>query len=127
MLPEKSLLHVDSSKNLILAAGSGYEINRIIDLVNIFDVDILKGRSFALFTPAHVSAGKIIDELNQIFNTKKEKEGEVSVIRFIEIERLNAILVITHQEHYLRSIENWILRLDRVNTESCSYRVCWWG
>lgn len=118
LLPEKSLLHVDSARNLMLVAGSSTEVNRIIDLVNTFDIDILKGRSFGLFTPAHVSAAKIIDELNQIFNNKKEKEGEVSFFRFIEIERLNAILAITHQDHYLRSIENWILRLDRVNTEA---------
>jgi general secretion pathway protein D len=118
LLPEKSLLHVDSARNLMLVAGSNAEINRIIDLVNTFDIDVLKGRSFGLFTPAHVSAAKIIDELNQIFNNKKEKEGEVSFFRFIEIERLNAVLAITHQDHYLRSIENWILRLDRVNTEA---------
>lgn len=118
LLPEKSLLHVDSARNLMLVSGSSTEINRIIDLVNTFDIDVLKGRSFGLFTPAHVSAAKIIDELNQIFNHKKEKEGELSFFRFIEIERLNSILAITHQEHYLKSIENWVLRLDRVNTEA---------
>lgn len=118
LLPEKSLLHVDSARNLMLFAGSSAEIIRILELVNTFDIDVLKGRSFALFTPAHVSASKIIEELNQIFNNKKEKEGEVSFFRFIEIERLNAILVITHQENYLRNIENWILRLDRVNAEA---------
>lgn len=118
LMPEKSLLHVDSARNLMLVAGSSAEIIRILDLVNTFDIDVLKGRSFGLFTPAHVSASKIIEELNQIFNNKKEKEGEVSFFRFIEIERLNAILAITHQDVYLRSIENWILRLDRVNTEA---------
>lgn len=116
LMPEKSVLHVDPARNLILIAGSGAEISRALDVVNTFDVDILKGRSFALFTPANVSAGKIIEELEQIFNTKKAKDDEASFFRFIEIERLNAVLAITHQANYLRDIENWVLRLDRINT-----------
>ncbi|MDX8129482.1 type II secretion system secretin GspD [Methylomonas sp. OY6] len=116
LLPEKSLLHVDPNRNLILVAGSGAEISRALDVVNTFDVDILKGRSFALFTPANVSAGKIIEELEQIFNTKKSKDDEASFFRFIEIERLNAVLAVTHQAGYLKDIENWVYRLDRINT-----------
>ncbi|WP_446811739.1 type II secretion system secretin GspD [Methylomonas sp. 2BW1-5-20] len=116
LLPEKSLLHVDPNRNLILIAGSGTEISRALEVVNTFDVDILKGRSFALFTPANVSAGKIIEELEEIFNSKKAKEDESSFFRFIEIERLNAVLAITHQANYLKDIENWVLRLDRINT-----------
>lgn len=116
LLPEKSLLHVDPNRNLLLIAGSGAEISRALDVVNTFDVDILKGRSFALFTPANVSAGKIIEELEQIFNNKKAKDDEASFFRFIEIERLNAVLAITHQAAYLKDIENWVLRLDRINT-----------
>ncbi|MBD9355781.1 type II secretion system secretin GspD [Methylomonas albis] len=116
LLPEKSLLHVDPNRNLILIAGSGLEISRALDVVNTFDVDILKGRSFALFTPSNVSAGKIIEELEQIFNAKNGKDDEASFFRFIEIERLNAVLAITHQANYLKDIENWVLRLDRINT-----------
>lgn len=116
LLPEKSLLHVDPNRNLILIAGSGADISRALDVVNTFDVDILKGRSFALFTPANVSAGKIIEELEQIFNTKKSKDDEASFFRFIEIERLNAVLAVTHQAGYLKDIENWVFRLDRINT-----------
>lgn len=118
LLPEKSLLHVDPNRNLLLVAGSGAEITRALDVVNTFDVDLLRGRSFALYTPANVSAGKIIDELDQIFNHKQAKDDDASFFRFIEIERLNAILAITHQASYLKDIENWVLRLDRINTDA---------
>jgi general secretion pathway protein D len=121
LLPEKSLLQADPSRNILLVAGSGSELSRVMELVSIFDVDVLKGRSFALFTPAHVDASRIIEELDQIFNNgaKKDREGgDSSFFRFIEIERLNAVLAITHQASYLRDIENWVLRLDRTNTEA---------
>ncbi|OAI15104.1 type II secretion system protein GspD [Methylomonas koyamae] len=115
LMPEKSVLHVDPNRNILLVAGSGNEIARAMEVVNTFDVDIMKGRSFALFTPANVSAGKIIEELEQIFNNKASKEDDASFFRFIEIERLNAVLAITHQANYLKDIESWVLRLDRIN------------
>lgn len=120
LLPENALLHVDSHRNILLVSGSGSELSRIMDVVNTFDVDVLKGRSFGLFTPAHVDASKIIDELDAIFNHKQDKEKAEagSFFRFIEIERLNAILAITHQASYLNDIQNWILRLDRTNSEA---------
>ncbi|MDD4913412.1 MAG: type II secretion system secretin GspD [Methylococcales bacterium] len=136
LLPEKALLHVDPKRNILLVAGSGNELSRAVELVNIFDVDVLKGRSFALFTPAHTDASIIIDELEQIFNNhaassgggsaagaKKEKETGAapaadsnSFYRFIEINRLNAILAITRKPEYLKEVENWVVRLDKTNT-----------
>ncbi len=120
LLPEKALLHVDPNRNVLMVSGSGSELNRIMDVVSTFDVDVLKGRSFALFTPAHVDASKIIDELEEIFINKPsgEQAGENRFFRFIEIERLNAILAITHSEKYLHDIESWIYRLDRTNTDA---------
>ena len=125
LLPEKALLQVDAKRNLVLVAGSGADINRALEMVSLFDVDVLKGRSFALFTPAHVDAGKIIEELNQVFNQDDGNSKEAApdakpsrFFRFIEIERLNAILAITHQARYLNDIESWVLRLDRTSTEA---------
>ncbi|MGR8930085.1 MAG: type II secretion system secretin GspD [Gammaproteobacteria bacterium] len=119
LLPEKSQVSVDPSRNILLASGSAAELARIMDVVRTFDVDILKGRSFALFTPAHVDASKIIDELEQVFNpvSAGDKSGGSTFFRFIEIERLNAVLAITHNAKYLQDIERWVQRLDRTNTE----------
>ncbi|OAI10086.1 type II secretion system protein GspD [Methylomonas lenta] len=119
MLPEKSQLSVDANRNILLASGSAGELNRIQDFINTFDVDVLKGRSFALFTPAHVDASKIIEELEPIFNRVAEgdKTDKNSFFRFIEIERLNAILAITHNPRYLNDIESWVLRLDRTRND----------
>jgi general secretion pathway protein D len=47
----------------------------------------------------------------------ESKDGS-EFFRFLPIERMNAVLAITHQSSYLRDIENWIYRLDRANTES---------
>lgn len=120
LLPEKALVHVDANRNILLASGSASELARILDVVRTFDVDVLKGRSFALFTPVHVDAAKMAEELQQIFSRSSEEDkGKTGgFFRFIQIERLNAVLAITHNAKYLRDIENWVYRLDRTNTEA---------
>lgn len=119
LLPEKSLIQAEPNRNILLVAGSGADLARITELIAIFDTPVLKGQSFGLFTPARVNASKIIEELNELFNQRQSKEGSGSpLIRFIEIERLNAILAITHNTAYLHDIENWIYRLDRVSPDA---------
>ena len=116
LLQDKTILHVDSSRNMMLIAGTASELDRAMEMVNVFDVDVMKGKSFGLFPLHKVDAAKIIEELEQIFNQKAENPG--GFIQFMNIERLNAILAITHQTQSLKEIERWIIRLDRANTSA---------
>lgn len=119
LMPEKSQMQVESNRNLLVVSGSGSDLNRILDIINIFDVDVLKGRSFALFTLAHVDASNVIKELEEVFvHREGTGKGGGSFFRFLEIDRLNAILVITQNEKYLHDVESWVLRLDKINTEA---------
>jgi general secretion pathway protein D len=93
-----------------LYQGAADELARILEMVATFDVDVLKGRSFGLFPLAHVDPETLIKELEDVFY-KKAKGEESEFFRFIVIERLNAVLAITHQAKYLKDIEQWIMRL----------------
>jgi general secretion pathway protein D len=115
LVQEKTILTVDAARNILVASGTPDELGRVMDMVGTFDIDVLKGRSFALFPLAHVDPDTIIKELEEIFSNKA-KEDESEFFRFISIERMNAVMAITHQARYLRDIESWIIRLDRANT-----------
>ncbi|WP_340120939.1 type II secretion system secretin GspD [Methylobacter svalbardensis] len=117
LVQEKTILNVDGTRNILIASGTPDELARVMDMVSTFDIDVLKGRSFGLFPLTHVDAETIIKELEEVFN-KKAKEDESDFFRFIPIERLNAVMAITHQARYLRDIESWITRLDRANAAS---------
>ncbi|MCD2449129.1 type II secretion system secretin GspD [Methylicorpusculum oleiharenae] len=112
LVGEKTILHSDATRNLLVVGGTAAELERVQEIVSIFDADIMRGRSFAMFPLSHVDPPTLVEELDQIFN-KIGKEDESSFFRFIPIERMNAILAITHQSRYLTDIENWIIRLDR--------------
>ncbi len=118
LLQEKTILNVDNTRNILIVSGTPDELGRVLDMVGTFDIDVMKGRSFALFPLAHVDPETIIKELEEVFNKKKTKEGEDEFFRFIAIERMNAVMAITHQARYLNDIEGWVARLDRANTAS---------
>jgi general secretion pathway protein D len=115
LLNEKSAINVDAGKNTLIVSGSLAEIERVMDMVATFDIDILRGRSFGLFPLAHVSPEDVIKELEAVFNLK-EGEEKSTFFRFLPIERLNAVLAITQQQEYLRDIESWVFRLDRATS-----------
>ena len=114
LVHEKTILNVDGARNILVASGTADEIARVMDMVNTFDIDVLKGRSFGLFPLTHVEPETVIKELEGIFQKGEAEDSEF--FQFIPIERLNAVLAVTHQARYLRDIENWVTRLDRANT-----------
>jgi len=115
LVHEKTILNVDSARNILVASGTADEIARVMDMINTFDIDVLKGRSFGLFPLAHVDPETVIKELEGIFY-QKGKADKSEFFQFMPIERLNAVLAVTHQARYLRDIESWVYRLDRANT-----------
>jgi general secretion pathway protein D len=117
LVHEKTILTIDNTRNTIVAQGTSDELARVMDMVSTFDIDVLRGRSFALFPLNNVAPEQVIEELETVFNTSSGKEDS-EFFRFLPIERMNAVLAITHQASYLREIENWIYRLDRANTEA---------
>ena len=117
LVQEKTILNVDGKRNILVASGNADEIARVIDMINTFDIDVLKGRSFGLFTLVHVDPGTIIKELQGVFS-QKGKGSDGDFFQFIPIKRLNAILAVTHQARYLDDVDSWIARLDKANTAS---------
>lgn len=111
---ENAMIQTDPSRNILLVSGTQAELKNMLDTVEIFDVDQFKGMSTAIFRLSSSSAKKVIQELNSIFGFSGE-EGQADVLRFVEIERLNAILAITPQRRYLNTVSQWVDRLDRVD------------
>ena len=110
--PGKGLMNIDEKRNLLMVAGSQAELNNIRETVQLFDVDQLRGMSVGLFRLESVDARVVLKELETIFG---EGSGGplAGMVRFMPIERLNALLVITPQSKYLEDARTWIERLDR--------------
>jgi general secretion pathway protein D len=107
-----SLVRVDSRRNLLILAGSGRELEQLLETVDLFDVDWMAGMSVALFRPDYVQAKTLASELEKVLGT--EVEGPLAgLVRFVVIERLNGLLVVTPRREYLAKVATWVERLDR--------------
>ena len=106
------VLRVDADRNLLIFAGTGSEARDLLEMVEIFDIDWLAGMSFALL-PLRVADPKtVVEELSAIFSP--DNGGPLAgLVRFMPIERLNAILAISAQPIYLDRAQEWVSRLDR--------------
>lgn len=112
ILPKNSLIQIDVNRNLLLVAASPKSFLNTKELVGLFDVDVLQGKSMGIFPLTYVEAETIQKELMEIFSV----EGNNSLsgmLQMLPIERMNALMVITSQTKYLERIKQWLLRLDR--------------
>jgi general secretion pathway protein D len=109
---EGAIINADQFRHMIFLAGTPEEIRNYLKTVEIFDVDWLEGMSVGIFPLTTVDVGSIISELENIFGSNAESPL-AGMFRFIPLERLGAVMVITFQEGYLYKAEEWIEILDR--------------
>lgn len=108
----KQLLRVDTRRNLLILAGSADEMERLLETVYVFDVDRMRGMSVAMFTPDFVDAKTLGSELEALL--ADPEQGPMSgLVRFIVIERLNGLMVVTPRAEFLARIQEWVERLDK--------------
>jgi general secretion pathway protein D len=111
MVPKGAIVQADDARNILALKGSPAEIESMLDSISVFDVDVMKGMSFAVVPVKTPQPEKMVDELKAIFAA--EKEGPLKGrVRFIANTRLGAILVVTSQPSYLARAQTWIRRLD---------------
>jgi len=123
---EDGVFNADNARGMLFLAGTRYELQNYLQIIQTFDVDWLAGMSIGMFSLTRIEVNDLLPELETIFG----EEGEsplVGMFRFVPLERLNAVMVITPSDHYLQEAEKWIRRLDRSSPEAGSrlyvYRV----
>ena len=101
----------DPVRNLLILSGTQRELRHLLDIVDLFDVDFLAGYSIGLYQLS--TDVKALDgDLNRIFGAGAASPLS-GIVKYIPIERLNALLVVTTQPRYLEEAKKWIERLDK--------------
>jgi general secretion pathway protein D len=111
IFPKGAIVQADDARNILALKGSPGEIDGMLDSISVFDVDVMRGMSFAVVPVKTSQPEKMVDELKAVFAS--DKEGPLKGrVRFIANTRLGAILVVTSQPSYLPRAQKWIKRLD---------------
>ncbi|WP_244274712.1 type II secretion system secretin GspD [Labrenzia sp. OB1] len=112
LVGEDKILHINPRQNLIFLTGNPREISAALDAINLFDIDVMRGQSFALIPVKNAEADVIAKELQTVFATE-EGGALAGLVKFVPNNRLSSILAISSRPHYLQEARTWILRLDR--------------
>lgn len=121
-----AVVRADDARRTLTLSGSPQEIAALEDAIALFDVDTMRGMSFAVVPVTSADPDALVEDLRKVFGS--EREGPMNgMIQFIGNKHLSAVLAITPQPAYLSRARAWIERLDArahgVEKQFFSYRV----
>jgi len=109
-------IRIDKQRNMLILAGTPHELNTLLETIEIFDVDWLRGMSVGLYPLDYVDAKTLKSELDAILlgvDGSENNELLGGLVRTLAIERLHSVLLISSTTAALREAEIWLYRLDR--------------
>lgn len=94
--PRGGIVRTDDARNIITLSGNRQDIASMMDAIALFDIDTMKGMSFALVPVKTSQPAVIAGELKTVFAS--DREGPMAgMVQFLPNKRLGAILVISPQ------------------------------
>jgi len=113
MLGAGKVLLADDGRGIVVLQGAAADLSLARDALRLFDTDALAGTSVAMVLLQNAEAGALIPELDNLFGAVR-RSAPANVIRFIPVERLNAVIVLSKVPRYVEDAQTWIARLDKV-------------
>ncbi len=112
MTIQGGVVQADDARHTITLKGTPQDLATLQDIIAMFDIDTMRGMSFALVPVKSGDPDLIVDDLRKVFGTD-EKDGPMKgMVRFVSNKRLASVLVISAQPAYLDRARAWIQRLD---------------
>jgi general secretion pathway protein D len=89
-----------TGSNALIVSGEPGTREALVDMVHAFDVDALAGQSYALLP---VASGSPKDFASALMDAFRGQRGEplAGVVRAMPMERMNSVLLVASQQHYI--------------------------
>ncbi len=110
--PEASI-RVDEVRNLLFLFGTENEIRHMVEIAEMFDVDLLSGMSFVIYPLQSAEVKSVVADWERIFPAASNPLA--GLVRLIPIERMNALLVISPNPEVIQEAKRMLERLDNGN------------
>ena len=104
-------IRVDELRNLLFLSGTEAEIRNLLEIADMFDVNLMTGMSFMLFPLESADVKTVAADWEKIFPAATNPFA--GLLRVIPIERMNAILLISPQRDVILDARQWLERLDK--------------
>ena len=103
---------VVDSANALLVLDNSRNMQRTMDLVELFDAEELVDQKMRLFVIENSLATTLASELEEIFQTIPSAARH-DAIRFLPLPRIGALLAVSPSEQHMDEAAAWIQQLDQ--------------
>ena len=93
--------------NILILTESSRSMKRSLELVAMFDTEAFTNQRVRLYAMKNGQAGKVAEELKEVF-TATGLSGGSSAIRFVPMERINSVLVVTPSPALYSEVDKWL-------------------
>ncbi len=111
LVRENSIVRVDTKRNLLILSGNAQDMMQMMDIIDTFDVNWIKGLSVGFFSLENGSVDQVQKDLDAVLGGDAGK-ALGGLVRITPIESANGFLVVSAQREYLQEVGKWIKRFD---------------
>jgi len=104
-------IRVDELRNLLFLSGTEAEIRNLLEIAEMFDVNLMAGMSFLLYPLESADVKTVAADWDKIFPAATNPFA--GLLRVVPIDRMNAILLISPQRDVINDARQWLERLDK--------------
>ncbi len=98
--------------NLLLIQDNSRNMRRTMELIALFDNETLANQRVRLFPVKNSQASLLVKDLENIFAAYALSEKS-SAIKFLPIERISSLLVVSPNPNVFDEVKQWIEKLDQ--------------
>ncbi len=111
-LSEGANIVVHEAGNILLISERRGNLVKLLEIVDVFDTNVFEGERVRLFPIENNLAADLVQDLVTIFAGYALSEGR-GAIRFVAIERMNSVLVVSPNVAVFGEVQKWLDRLDQ--------------
>ena len=108
-LSEGANIVVREAGNILLVTERRGNLLKLLEIVDVFDTNVFEGERVRLFPVENNLAADLVQDLVTVFAGYALSEA----IRFVAIERMNSVLVISPNIAVFDEVQKWLDRLDQ--------------
>ena len=109
--PAAASIRADELRNLLFLTGTEAEIRNLLEIAEMFDVNLMAGMSFLVYPLESADVKSVGADWEKIFPAATNPFA--GLLRVVPIERMNAILLISPQRDVILEARRWLERLDK--------------
>lgn len=104
-------VRADPAREQVFITGDPMTVAALVRTARSLDVDWMQGKHIQFFPVRHASPSELAGEIRQVFGGPDGPLG--NQIQFVELNRLNGLMVIARSAEGLDQAAEWIARFDR--------------